>query len=262
MGAEHPQPVLRFASLGSGSRGNGLLVETATTRVLIDCGFSLAQTRSRLARLGRRPADLDAIVVTHEHGDHCSGVAALAGAAGIPVWMTPGTSTALQWQASLEVRALGFDGSSSVGDLLLLPFAVPHDAREPAQLVLEHAGRRLGVLTDAGSVTPHMVEHLSGCDALVLECNHDRDLLRTGADPYPLKRRIASDWGHLSNDQAAEVLRRVDRGRLRHVAAAHLSERNNRPGLALAALAAVLDGSPTRLCAFDQRAGGGWLEVP
>ena len=251
---------MRFASLGSGSRGNALVVEAGATRLLLDCGFGPHILVQRLARVGLAPEDLDAILVTHEHADHVGGVAACAQKFGLEVFLTHGTAGAAALvEASLQV----FDSHAgfAVGDLEVLPFPVPHDAREPVQFVFSDGACRLGVLTDAGCVTPHMVEMLMSCEALVLECNHDLDMLMKGRYPPHLKRRIAGRFGHLDNLAAAELLAQLDRRRLRHVVAAHLSQENNRPELARAALATVLGCEPEWIGVADQDAGCDWRDV-
>jgi len=233
--------VIRFASLGSGSAGNALLVEHGATCVMLDCGFGLRDTVARLQRLGRAPADLAGILVTHEHGDHVAGVFRLARKFGFPVWMTHGTWVGCrEADSELDVRIIDSHRSLLIGDLEVLPFPVPHDAREPVQFVFAGSGVRLGVLTDIGEPTAHVCAMLSGCEGLVLEFNHDADLLERSAYPASLKRRIAGRYGHLENSVAASLLGRIDCSRLQTLVAAHLSERNNRPELAIAAVARAL----------------------
>ncbi len=231
---------MRFASLGSGSRGNATLVEAGSTLVMIDCGFSCRETERRMARLGYSPSDLSAVLVTHEHGDHVRGIPVLARKYNLPVWLTRGTYRALRDDAVPRVEY--FDGHSefAIDELLIRPFTVPHDAAEPCQFVFGHAGQRLGMLTDTGRLTPHIVESLQACDALLLECNHDADMLASGPYPASLKLRVGGPLGHLSNSQAGDLLARLDCSNLQHLVAAHLSDRNNRPELAQAALAGAL----------------------
>ena len=252
---------MRFASLGSGSEGNALVVERGATRVMVDCGFGLADACRRLARLALGPADLSAILVTHEHSDHLGGVARLALKYGVPVWTSHGTLS--QWQAERLPQVNIFDSHSpfDIEDLQVHPYPVPHDAREPAQFVFSDGGRRLGLLTDAGSVTPHMVDMLSGLDALVLECNHDAGMLAGGPYPPFLKQRVGGAFGHLENSQAEDLLKRVDQSRLQHVVAAHLSATNNTPKLARAALARALACAEDWVAAADQETGLGWRSV-
>ena len=254
---------MRFASLGSGSQGNSLVVEAGSTRLLLDCGFGLADSVARLARLGLVPEDLCAIVVTHEHDDHIGGVARLARRHGIPVWLTPGTLAGFEalFADVADIRMIHNYEAFAVGDLQVQPFPVPHDAREPAQFVFGDGACRLGVLTDAGCSTRHIEAMLNGCDALVLECNHDSEMLRASRYPQRLRERIAGRFGHLDNATAAELLRSLDNGKLKHLVAAHLSKENNRPDLARAALSAVMNCAPEWIAIADQDAGLAWRQI-
>lgn len=252
--------------MGSGSQGNGLVFEAAGSRVLLDCGFAVRDATARLARLGLEPEDLDGILVTHEHSDHANGVFPLARRFGIPVWISFGTLTALAEADALAadgVKLTLIDGHASfaVGDILVQPYTVPHDAREPLQYVLSDGARRLGVLTDTGCSTPHIEATLSGCDALVLETNHDRELLMNGAYPAWLKARVAGPFGHLDNAASAQLLAALDRSRLRHLVAAHLSLKNNTPELARAALVEVMACEPEWVALATQDEGFGWLDL-
>lgn len=266
---------MRFCSLGSGSTGNATLVEACDglrrTRVLIDCGFSLRELAQRAARLDIALESIDAVFVTHEHGDHVGCAATLARRHRLPLWTSRGTAYAagLAEASDAGPRALegldlriARDGEAiAVGGLWLRPYTVPHDAREPLQLCAEDGERRLGVLTDAGMPTPHLLQQLQQCDALLLECNHDPLLLQASTYPASVKARIAGRLGHLANGMSAEILGAVRHARLRHVVAAHLSERNNTPGHARAALAPVLGCRPDDLVVADPRSGFGWLAL-
>lgn len=253
---------LRFAMLGSGSRGNGTLVEAGGTRVLVDCGFALRDTEARLERLGVEAAALDAILVTHEHGDHLGGVARLARRYGIPVWMTYGTYAAWNDPVVPVVHQMNPHQGFMIGALEVLPYPVPHDAREPCQYVFRHAGRRLGVLSDAGHVTAHMRQMLGGCDALLLECNHDRAMLSGGPYPDSLKRRVGGIRGHLANEQSGELLRGIDRSRLQHLVLTHLSETNNTPARALQAVEQAFEEPvPAWVVCAQQEQGLDWRLV-
>jgi phosphoribosyl 1,2-cyclic phosphodiesterase len=253
---------VRFACLGSGSEGNSLLVEVAGTRILIDCGFGVRDTVARLARIEVTPESISAIVVTHEHSDHIGGVAAFAARYDTPVWLTFGTLTCAGERFAGLPHVCGFDSHDvfAIDAIEIRPFPVPHDARDPVQFVCSDGQWRLGVLTDLGMSTPFVEASLSGVDALVLECNHDAGLLANGAYPYSLKQRISGRQGHLDNVTAAQLLARIDRSRLQHLFAAHLSEHNNTPALARAALADVLNCSPGWIGIADQRDGFGWRE--
>jgi len=256
---------VRFASLASGSRGNCLVAESGGTRVLLDCGLSPRETARRLGRLGLAPADLSAILVTHEHDDHVGGAFAFAAAHELTVYLTRGTLQAAAGAGKVVegVHTELVDGRAgfAIGGVQARPFTVPHDAREPVQYVLCDGARSLGVLTDIGAPTPHVLEMLSGCDALVLECNHDRAMLRDGGYPRWLKERIGGPLGHLDNDQAAELLGALDRSRLQHVIGAHLSQQNNRPALARAALARALDCAEDWVGLATQDEGFAWRDL-
>jgi phosphoribosyl 1,2-cyclic phosphodiesterase len=251
---------VRFASIGSGSEGNGLLVEAGGTRILIDCGFGVRDTVARLARLGVAPESLTAILVTHEHNDHAGGVPAFAGKYDIPVWLTFGTIFEVGDRFDGIAQIFGFDSHDvfRIGDLEIHPFPVPHDAREPVQFVVSDGQHRLGLLTDIGGSTPFVQASLTGCSALVLECNHDRELLATSDYPPSLKNRIAGRFGHLHNEAAAALLAALDTSKLQHIIAAHLSQQNNTPDKARAALAGALRCAEDWIGIADQADGFGW----
>ncbi len=259
---------MQFASLGSGSKGNGLLVRSreggATTTVLIDCGFGPKEAALRLKALDIEPTEIDAILVTHEHGDHFKGVYSMAGAFGMPVYLTRGTQrgTRMPLTRTVNMEFVAADHAFTIGDLSIMPVPVPHDAREPVQFVLDNGRCRLGVLTDLGHGTAHVIKSYSGLDALMLECNHDPGLL-AGNDRYPpsLKRRVGGPFGHLSNGAAAEILAGLDCSRLKMLVAAHLSADNNRPELAIQALVGVqaLEAGDIRVA--DQEKGLRWSSI-
>jgi phosphoribosyl 1,2-cyclic phosphodiesterase len=249
---------MRFASLGSGSRGNSTLIQSGSTLLMVDCGFTCQETERRLARLECSAEQLAAILITHEHGDHIRGVPALARKYALPVWLSPGTRLMLPDDGLPEVHH--FDGQTGLclGDLAIQPFTVPHDAREPCQFVFADGKHRFGLLTDAGRVTAHIRASLDGCDALMLECNHDPDLLAAGPYSARLKARVGGPLGHLSNAQAAGLLEGIDASRLQHIVAAHLSEKNNHPDLACAALAAALNCTTQWVGVAKQETGLAW----
>ena len=250
---------MRFACLGSGSRGNAWLVEAGSTRVLVDCGFSRRATERRLARLGLEAGQLSALLVTHEHADHAGGVARLAQAHDLPVYLTAGTREAAGLADLPHLHSIhAWDAPFAIDGLQVQPYTVPHDARETVQFVLGDGRHRLGLLTDAGHVTPHILQVLDGCDALVLETNHDGELLAAGPYHPALKRRVAGAWGHLSNSQAAAGLKALGGGRLQHLVAAHLSEQNNTRERVVAALAGALGCAPAWIGVAEQEAGLDW----
>ncbi|MCZ2135029.1 MAG: MBL fold metallo-hydrolase [Burkholderiales bacterium] len=250
---------MRFASLGSGSAGNALLVQAGRTTVMVDCGFGLREATARCGRAGIEPESIGAIVVTHEHGDHVGGVARFARRFGIPVWLTFGTlaATSSRWDGCI-VRNFDSHESFVIDDIQVQPFPVPHDAREPAQLVLSDGARRVGVLTDVGDTTPIIEAALAGCDALFLEANHCEAMLSGSSYPAALKARIAGRYGHLCNRMAAALLARLAHSRLQHVVAAHLSRENNRPELVREAFAQALATDPGDIVVASQDEGCDW----
>jgi phosphoribosyl 1,2-cyclic phosphodiesterase len=258
---------MRFCSLGSGSSGNSTLVEASqgitSTRLLVDAGFSARELTRRLARAGCTPAELDALFITHEHGDHIGCALAFASRHRLPLIMSRGTWRAVG-NADFDpglLRIVKSGEAVALGDLELRPFAVPHDAQEPLQLTLDDGAARLGLLTDLGCAPDDVASALAGCQALLLECNHDEALLRDGPYPPSLKKRILGSHGHLSNTAAADLLARCRHAALRDVVAAHLSERNNSPTLAREALAAVLGCSTTEVRVADPELGFDWLSL-
>lgn len=258
--------MLRFKSLGSGSAGNATVVQatsgTLRAHLLIDCGLGIRRLERQLVEAGLAAGELDAIFITHEHSDHIGCARSLARKHRIPVWMSAGTYAAIgepDFEGLLRIAADTV--AIELGPLQVLPFAVPHDAREPLQLRCTDGDARLGILTDLGHVSEHVKQQLAGCGSMVLECNHDTDLLANGPYPYFLKRRVGGDWGHLSNGAAAQAAQAWGAQGLRQVVAAHLSERNNRPELAQAALAQALGCAPQDIHVADAGSGCGWLRA-
>jgi phosphoribosyl 1,2-cyclic phosphodiesterase len=252
---------VRVASLGSGSKGNATLVQSGECRVLVDCGFSLREVQRRCAALNFDPGELDAIFVTHEHSDHGSGVAALSRRYRIPVYLTHGTLASGRLDGCAEYRLFDADSSLALCDLAVQAVAVPHDAREPVQYRFDSAGVRVGLLTDLGSVTAHVCASFRDCDLLLLEFNHDRDMLAAGPYPAALKRRVGGDWGHLSNQQAVELLAQLRCERLQHLVVAHISEQNNQRSRVEEALAGDLPELLPKLRWAAQTTGFPWLCV-
>ena len=250
---------MRFASLGSGSKGNATVVDCGSSRFLVDCGFSIRETERRLLRLELTPADIGAVLVTHEHTDHLRGVFPLAKKYNIPVIMTAGTSKAAK-ASSVPLTLIDSHSPFVFGDVTITPVSVPHDAREPVQYIFSCRGLRLGVLTDIGSITPHVVDEYSGCDGLLLECNHDLQMLQNGPYPLALKQRISSPWGHLSNDQSLALLESIDLQRLQHLVVGHVSLQNN----ALEIVKGLMQEVDSKLPSVHyacQEEGFDWLEL-
>ncbi len=258
--------MIRFCSLGSGSTGNATVVEATggitTTRLLIDAGFSLRELETRLVRAGLEPDDLDAVFVTHEHSDHIGCALAFAERYRVALWMSRGTWRAIGAASAPERLCFVRDGETvALGDLELRPFTVAHDAAEPLQLRCSDGDTSLGVLTDLGSITEHMLDGVRGCQALVLECNHDEAMLAVSRYPASVKARIGGRYGHLSNAIAVELLAGGIAAGLRHLVAAHLSRENNRPELVRSALAGCWGSRPEDVVIADPVHGCDWLQV-
>lgn len=256
---------MRFASLGSGSAGNALVVEVNQTRLMLDCGFSVKETSARLARLNLSPSDITGIVITHEHDDHAGGAFKFAAKYNIPVWLTYGTLKMVTRyfpnQHALQLHVIDSHAAFAIEDVKIQPYPVPHDAREPVQYVFSDGNNSLGVLTDVGRTTPHIEEKLSGCHALVLECNHDASMLQNGPYSWPLKKRVGGDLGHLENSDSADLLSKLDNRKLQHIIAAHLSVKNNTPLLAKTALAGALGCGLEWVGIADQLQGFDWRAI-
>jgi phosphoribosyl 1,2-cyclic phosphodiesterase len=256
--------VLRFKNLGSGSSGNATVIQarggTSITHLLVDCGLGIRQLDKRLGQAGMLAEQIDAIFITHEHADHIGCARQLALRERIPVWMSHGTYTAMGEPDFHGLLRIACDTQPiEIGALRVVPFTVPHDAREPLQLTCTDGDERLGVLTDLGHATSHVLEQLAGCGSVLLECNHDPQMLAASTYPPFLKRRVGGAYGHLANEAAAAIAQAIQGAGLKQVVAAHLSEQNNRPDLARAALAAALGCGVTDILVADAANGSGWL---
>lgn len=261
--------MIRFTSLGSGSEGNALLIEAGGargTRLLIDCGLPVRQAITRIEARGVDPMGLDAILVTHEHGDHIGGVMALARRTGATVHLTRGTHAAVHLRSAdackgVQLRIIDSHAPFELGCMEIQPFPVPHDAREPVQYVVIFGDLRLGILTDLGMLTPHVERSVQDCDGLVLEFNHDPEMLAASSYPESLKQRIAGRYGHLCNRDAAGLLAKLNLARLQHIVAAHLSKSNNSIAHVQAAVREVMVDLPAGFYVATQDAGFDWLEL-
>ena len=252
---------MRFTSLGSGSKGNSTVVESDTACVMVDCGFGLRNACTRLERIGKSPEDLTAIIVTHEHSDHWKGIGALSAKYNIPVYLSAGSLKAKEIQSGEALfNCIDSHKDFYVGDVCIKPVPVPHDAREPIQYILSNGKVQLGILTDLGHFTPHVVSSYSKCDALLLECNYDDDMLLDGPYPRFLKDRVSGMFGHLSNRQAADLLLALDLSRLKTLVIGHISAKNNDVSLIKAAIE-PLCGEDIVLSFADQESGSPWMEI-
>jgi len=250
---------LRFCALASGSKGNALLVEHEDTLIMIDCGLPLKTLAERLTAAGRCIDDIDALLITHEHGDHSRGIRPLTRKHRIPLWTMPGTARCVG--AIDDFERLHTGRALTIGSIEVRPFPVPHDAREPCQFVFRARDSRLGLLTDSGHTTPVIHEALKTCDALAIEFNHDVGMLRNGSYPEAVKARVGSRFGHLSNEQATDLLEDVAHAGLRWVMALHLSERNNSPERVRCAASRVTDGAGFEFHLASQNEPSPWLSV-
>jgi phosphoribosyl 1,2-cyclic phosphodiesterase len=256
--------VLRFKSLGSGSSGNATVIQahdgTRAVHLLVDCGLGIRELDKRLGAAGMLAEQVDAIFITHEHADHIGCARQLALRERIPVWMSAGTYTALGEPDFGGLLRIAADGACiDLGAMQVRPFTVPHDAREPLQLRCTDGATHLGVLTDLGHASAHVLQQLEGCATLLLECNHDEAMLAAGPYPPFLKRRVGGAWGHLANSAAAQIAQSLLAHGLKQVMAAHLSEQNNKPELAREALSAALSCGGDDIHVADPRGGTAWL---
>jgi phosphoribosyl 1,2-cyclic phosphodiesterase len=254
--------LFRFTSLSSGSQGNALVVQTPDATFMVDCGLGLRDVEDRLGRRQLSSRDIDFILVTHEHADHVGGVARLARAADCPVLASHGTLAAMgadHWK-SVTTHVLSSHRAFGLQGLQIHPIVVPHDAREPIAIEVACMGRRLAMVTDLGCATPYLLERLKGLDALILEFNHDREMLMNGSYPQSLKARVGGASGHLSNREAADILSQTISDSLQVVVAAHLSQQNNSPDLVEPLLCRCLPASTQRFIA-NQDEGFDWVTI-
>jgi phosphoribosyl 1,2-cyclic phosphodiesterase len=257
--------MIRFKSLGSGSSGNATVVQarggTHVAHLLVDCGLGIRELDKRLGVAGMMADQIDAIFITHEHGDHIGCARQLALRERIPVYMSEGTHAAIGEPDFEGLLRLACDGVVfEVGGLQVRPFTVPHDAREPLQLTCTDGDTRFAVITDLGHVSAHVLQEVAGCATLLLECNHDEAMLMASSYPPFLKRRVSGAYGHLANSAAALLAQSVlASGKLRQVVAAHLSEQNNTPALAREALAQALACAPGDIHVADGPSGSAWM---
>ena len=261
-----PGPPLRIGVLGSGSGGNSVVVESGPHRLLIDAGFSCRELVRRMKKLDFDPSTLGGLILTHEHVDHCRGADRIARKFGLPVHATRGTLSGarLREEAVRSAVVLRSGEPCEVAGFRVEPFTLPHDASEPVGFLIEDpCGRRVGLVADLGCRTGLAWGRLKDLDVLLIETNHDLDMLRNGPYPWSLKQRIAGRDGHLSNRDAADGLPELMTDRLRCVVLYHLSETNNLPALAAAAVGEVLDRErcSARMVVSEQDHPSPWLEV-
>jgi len=235
---------MKFCVLGSGSKGNATYLESGGTRILIDAGMSGTELQKRLAAIEVELAAVDAILVTHEHNDHVQGVGVLSRRLRIPVFANPATFTAASKTVHKRFSYNEFETGSPFyfRNLEIHPFAISHDTDDPVGFRISDSKTVFGYCTDTGKVSRLMLQRLASCQALVLESNHDIDMLQNGSYPPYLKQRIRSSQGHLDNSAAADFLQELAHDALQHVVLAHLSEENNHPEIAYHAAVEALNG--------------------
>jgi len=242
--------------LASGSRGNCALVRSARTSILVDAGVSCRETLKRMKAVSEDPHSISAILITHEHSDHVYGLPVLAKKLKVPVFMTGATHQA--WfktvrdadkdnRPTVNLEAFSSGRRFQIGDIEITPFTIPHDAADPVGFTFQAEGVKVGFATDLGYVPASVRDHLRGCDVLVMESNHDVEMLRGGPYPWSVKQRVMSRVGHLSNDALAEFFANDYDGEAAFVVLAHLSEQNNHPELARGAAEKALGRQRTLL---------------
>ena len=250
---------MRVSILASGSGGNACVVESGRTRVLVDAGLSAKEIERRLAAREIAAETIRAIFITHEHGDHSIGALTFAARFGCSLFATAGTASALGLEGNLFSPFVRMESlrEGKVGDIGFRPLSTPHDSNESVAYAFEADDARVVIASDLGHVQREFLDFLRGATALLLEFNHDEDLLRDGPYTWPLKRRISGGFGHLSNRQSADALAQTAGARLKRVVATHLSRANNTPALALAAVASALEVAecPATYAAADQFEG-------
>ncbi len=251
---------LQIASLGSGSGGNSTLISSATTTLLLDCGFTLKETVARCEKLGVSASRIDGILISHEHGDHVRGLGPLVRKFGHPVWVTYGTYNALRDRKLDQVTLINAHEPFEIGDISIEPFPTPHDAAESCQYLFSCDGARFACVTDLGISTPHIVEKISSCEALLVESNYDETMLREGPYPPSLQSRIRSNFGHLGNVQAGQLLQAVDHDKLDTILLGHLSEKNNAPKQALDTVSGYVS-RPERITVLEQDSASRWYAI-
>lgn len=249
------------SSLGSGSKGNASLVAFADTLLMIDNGFSCKETEARMFARNIQAEQVTHILVTHEHSDHCKGVSAFANKYSLPVFMSYGTSLHKSAGSIEDLRIFDSHSAFNCGEIKVSPVVVPHDAREACQFIFQVNQKKIGLLTDLGSVTPLVYEQYSDCNILLLEFNHDYEKLLSGSYPAKLKARVSGDFGHLSNRQACEFLRKVSTDQLDYLVAMHISEQNNCAKVVEQEIKEVELNPLTQLILAKQNQGFDWLQV-
>lgn len=252
---------LALCVLASGSRGNSIFISNGLTSLLIDAGLSGIEIERRLLSKGISPEDIDVILVSHEHNDHIQGVGVLSRRFDIPVYMNRKTKKAADSKLGAVHNLIEFECGITfkINDLTIHPFCTSHDAEDPAGFTVKQNNTRIGIATDLGIATAVVKERLKECSALILEANHDPEMLKQGTYPWPLKQRIKSRTGHLSNEESKKLLMEVKHQNLKHVILAHLSEKNNTPQKALSEVSQAMNDCCTNFTIAAQDVCSGFL---
>lgn len=233
---------VRVSVLGSGSRGNSTLIATDRTRLLVDAGFSKKETYARLVTISERVDGFDALVISHEHHDHISGLRSLALDLKVPTYISAATRDRIPWEPEIKAFELFTAGEKfTIGDIEITPFSIPHDAVDPVAFTCETQGIKIGLVTDLGYIPEVVKQHVQGCHCLIFESNHDLEMLKVGPYPWYVKQRVMGRTGHLSNRTTAEFLAEDYDGEAQVLVLAHLSETNNHPEIARLSAQEALD---------------------
>lgn len=256
--------MIKVCVLASGSKGNAIYVANENTAVLIDAGMSGSEIENRLCSRGIDSETLDAVVVSHEHGDHTLGVGVMSRRFKIPVYASEPTLVATKGRLGVlkDVRHFEPGTAFNVGSLNLRPFPLSHDAADPAGFTIHSNGSKIGIATDLGVATQLVCHHLKGCRLVVLEANHDVQMLEEGPYPWELKQRIRSRAGHLSNEASRDLLGEIAHAQLEHVIVAHVSEKNNRPSRALSVVMEAARHPITQFSLARQDEAGETITLP
>lgn len=253
---------ISLCTLASGSKGNAIYISDGCTRLLVDAGVSAREIERRMGQRGLAPGELDGLLVSHEHSDHIRGVSVLSRRYKLPVYLTKGTRLAAGRLGELyDTRVFECGTGFQVNSLSIHPFSISHDARDPAGFAVASNGRRIGIATDLGRASAMVAHHLSACELIVLEANHDERMLEQGPYPWYLKQRIRSRSGHLSNLESKNLLAHIHHADLQYVVLAHLSETNNTPEKALADVTPAIADSRTKIIVASQQSPGPILRV-
>jgi len=256
---------MRFCSLGSGSLGNSFIVQENNTSLMIDCGFGLNETISRLERYNIKPNELTAILITHEHEDHIKGAFSLSNKYQIPIYLSHGTLSMCKKKINsnydIQINIIADLQPFLIDDIEITPIPVPHDAREPFQFMFKSKAKSLAIITDLGFITNYLIKTLKEITALVIEFNHDRDMLTLSDYPQSLKNRIGGKYGHLDNMESIKLLKLINHNHIKWIAAAHLSEKNNDENLVKKLIADSISKELDIIKIINQETGLDWMTV-